>query len=94
MEIEQILLILKHNMPKQDTSFAEKIGFWLAKIQTTIDILTEIVFEKLENTSETSTNLAQKQEGKIKKFIKASWGFIGKIGKSYYEKYAELKQEK
>lgn len=77
-------------MKRRERTFASLIGNGLAHIQAGIDEVMDFAFEKLEKSSQ---NNNEKAQSRFKRALKSGTGFIGTIGKSYYEKYAELKKE-
>lgn len=69
---------------------AKKIWNWLAFIQSKIDDVFDYWFSKLSNS--TSKELPQ-DAPKVKKYAFKVGGFIGDIGKNYYQRYSEIKEE-
>lgn len=69
---------------------AKKIWNWLAFIQSKIDDLFDYGFSKLSNS--TSKELPH-DAPKVKKYAFKFWGFIWDIGKNYYQRYSEIKEE-
>lgn len=76
---------------KKINPIAKNIGWIFAHIQSTIDEVLDLTFSSL---SKANAKPLPEKTHKVKKAAYKFWWFIGDIGKSYYEKYAEIKKEK
>lgn len=76
-------------------AWAKTLGSGLANVQNGFDKLVEFGFEKLQKVD---TTPPKKDEIKnpymraVAKFGVGTIGFIGQLGKSYYDSYEELKK--
>ncbi|QFR39344.1 hypothetical protein A9Q91_03865 [Candidatus Gracilibacteria bacterium 28_42_T64] len=69
---------------------AKSIGNGLALLQSKVDDLFDFGFKKL---SKATKKELPKETNKVKKAGYKLGGFIGNVGKSYYKKYNEIKEE-
>ena len=76
---------------KKINSIAKNIGWAFAHIQGAFDDVFDMGFKKL--SKENQKELPQKAHKVKKVAYKFGW-FLGDIGKSYYEKYNEIKKSK
>ena len=77
--------------PKKVNPIAKNIWWVFAHLQSTLDEILDLTFSSLSKAS--SRKIPEKSSKAKKAMYKFGW-FIGDIGKSYYEKYNEIKREK
>lgn len=85
---------------KQRKSVAGSIGKGLAIIQDGIDKLAAWAFAKMKDAEKIDTPKSSKKIEKneywekLKVAGKKTFGFIGRVGESFYENYEELKKKR
>lgn len=76
---------------KKINPVAKNIGWIFAHLQSTIDEILDLTFSSLSKAS--GKELPEKTHKAKKVLYRFGW-FVGDIGKSYYEKYDEIKWER
>lgn len=70
---------------------AENIWWMFAHLQWAVDEILWSLFSKLSDSKKKSVS---ESSSRFKKAIYKTWWFFGDIGKSYYEKYEDIKAKK
>jgi len=86
-------------MTKKKNSVAKEIGSFLAELQSTLDDVFSFLFKKLKEVGDKQEKNKSKEKNKCfrKKALRCSKkiaGFFGEVGKSFYERYDDLKKKK
>lgn len=84
-------------MKKKKSSVAQEIGKGLAHVQDWFDSLFKYGFKNIKKVGETETKKEKDENEYVYKTKEVGRGvlkFFGEVGKSFYEKYEEIKKEK